>query len=87
MATKFTAGPWQINAGEVVVAGSRQVVATVKWGDCWHDDVDDANARLIAAAPELYEALNAIMQPNHTPDTYDSAYALARAALAKATQS
>jgi hypothetical protein len=56
MATKFTAGPWSIDGQSLVHAadesrgGQRVTVAVTR-----HNP--EANARLIAAAPELYESL------------------------------
>ena len=51
------------------------------WDDAW------ANARLIAAAPELLEALEMLMpQEPREADSYDAAmWANARQAIAKAT--
>lgn len=44
----------------------------------------DANARLIAVAPDMLAALEAWLAPDHTPETYDAALRLAHAARAKA---
>lgn len=59
---KFTPGPWEVGDvdrnGQRIVRGEHIEVAT-----CWHHSVGsiekqmEANARLIAAAPSLYEAL------------------------------
>lgn len=44
-----------------------------------------ANARLIAAAPDLLAALKAAIEPgSHTPETWDACHAAAVAAIAKA---
>lgn len=63
MKTKHTPGPWTILPGNenwldgVVISDSdSDSIATVHWG--MHDAV--ANARLIAAAPDLFEACVAI---------------------------
>lgn len=49
----FTPGPWEAHGCEVV--GSGFIVATVNWHSGHNHE--RANARLIAAAPDLYEAL------------------------------
>jgi hypothetical protein len=80
MTTKFTPGPWRI-AGK----------GTIRAGDGWIGDTHwrnrEANARLIAAAPDLYEAVRLLLadfadypaseRPCH-------AFDVARDALAKA---
>ena len=48
-------------------------------------DTLDADARLIAAAPDLLEALNDILNGHGDPDIPEAALAKARAAIAKAT--
>lgn len=45
----------------------------------------EANARLFANAPELWAALEALVAPNHTPETYAAAMLNARNVLAAAT--
>ena len=75
--TKFTPGPWGVNTGGEVVCDVNdfQWVMAQSRGD---DDL--ANAHLIAAAPELYEALADLVQ------AFDGepGWGPARAALAKA---
>lgn len=54
-------------------------------GDRWHmDEQSQANAHLIAAAPELYEALDNILELASWEPYMDDAIIKARAALAKA---
>lgn len=89
-APKFTPGPWIYcfrSAGTCVETESGRTVAvaspTPGVGDY------DANARLIAAAPEMYEALRALLDVSKTDDwngsaKLDDALEAARAALAKA---
>ena len=91
MTTKHTPGPWAIRDdnedGAVSIVGSSQIVlarvrtATVEPGD--------ANARLIAAAPELLDALQSMVSQfpeaelRADPDLHASVKR-ARAAIAKA---
>lgn len=67
-----TKGPWNISPDktrtrgiDIIAAGRRKIVASVYWpfGD-WNKEAQEhasANARLIAAAPELLEALQSQM--------------------------
>lgn len=75
---KFTPGPWLVSelAGFEVFAsgfGRGELVAQVF--------MQPENARLIAAAPEMYEALEKLLDDPQCP----TCQAQARAALAKAT--
>jgi hypothetical protein len=66
---KFTKGPWQVqfrpgDLGPKVVARDGSPVAS----DLWFREKsveDDANAHLIAAAPDLYAALDACLDLIH----------------------
>ena len=80
-----TPGPWSAHAHEstdtytIHVAGrSWESWAVAHVGDCTDDE---ANARLIAAAPDLLEALKNVIRG--VPDTWDGVIK-ARAAIAKA---
>ena len=73
---KHTPGPWRIEWE--MAHGGLSVVATIHF----HDDTE-ANARLVAAAPELLEALQEIVR--NDPYRQSSAGVIARAAIAKAT--
>ena len=58
--TKFTPGPWLFSSyrsgnSVIVIDGKEFDVATVNYPN------RDANAHLIAAAPELYEALDGLL--------------------------
>jgi len=90
--SKATPGPWRYvrtnpspTTGEHLIAGAKPgYLAEVR--DCGSGDVA-ANARLIAAAPELFEALQALLEEveddiSTCPLTRDAA----RAAITKATQ-
>ena len=84
--TKFTPGPWVTkqaiaadNVGGfdwcVTQAGDSKIIAEVfqRVGgvqDFWDDRPVEANARLIAAAPELYEALEPVKRGAQEADYY-----------------
>ncbi|KAB7765370.1 hypothetical protein [Xanthomonas sp. LMG 12461] len=93
--TKWTPGPWLVNtAGVGSSYGGIEVTEfyvynpkVVKNVAIAADIVDpktgqpsEANARLISAAPELYEALSRLEQYGHTDATWD----FAMRAMAKA---
>ena len=93
----FTPGPWEpIPKGESsckTVWCKRHLIAEVASGD-WSDNhqaidrsVAAANANLIAAAPDMYEALKAVLENLYTPissSSLDRAENMTNAALAKA---
>lgn len=98
--TKHTPGPWShtpmqdtiwANEGETKIAS----IADLPWkenpvtGKRSSDfDTEQANARLIAAAPELFEALQsslAYMERDSDDEQERDDYAAAQAAIAKAT--
>ena len=83
--TKYTRGPWRIESGphyrairvdSEVIADMRQIGRSF----------NESNARLIAAAPDLLEALEAITDLYDTDEGCRSRpeYKAARAAIAKA---
>lgn len=85
---KHTRGPWTVQpSGHITKDG--QLIAAVKLTDM--GEAGDANARLIAAAPELLAALQEIathtrrstLDPSEIVPT--GAATIARAAIAKAT--
>lgn len=87
--TKFTPGPWAHGGHAVYVQGMD--VARVYQSFGVSDETFEANARLIAAAPELYEAVRRLRQfPLYVARDNGSeavaAEAFADAALAKAVQ-
>ena len=88
MSTKHTPGPWHIADGSklMVHAGDVWVASTMGV----RGDTGEANARLIAAAPDLLEALYPFVAQNTSEEfitiTVKSAHVTrARAAIAKAT--
>lgn len=63
--TKFTSGSWNAeyvndDYWEVYAIGNDWALASVHGTGFY--DIDEANARLIAAAPEMYEALRRMAQ-------------------------
>ena len=91
MTTSHTPGPWALNRGgdetyrviDATDMNELSVIATVHF----HDDGEGetkANAKLIAAAPNLLAALQAIVAGSWNDD-YELILKNARAAIAKAT--
>lgn len=91
---KHTAGPWNAHyaPAESMSDGREGYVITREgYGGCFAvvrgalGRSDEANARLIAAAPDMYEALERIVEVGRfTHNTRNYAADIARAALAKA---
>jgi len=82
---KWTQGPWRAEASDYegclqIISADRKRPITEIWGD---GDDDEANARLIAAAPELAEALRMVVAAD-TAEDWSRAVDYARKALAKA---
>lgn len=94
---KATPGPWRIEPGEHlaqwIVGPKGQTLCCDEWRDVLPDEAN-ANARLIAAAPELLEALEGIIRMecddcSHVPADCTRACSeekilMAKAAIAKA---
>jgi len=84
---KHTPGPWvatHANGNDFIVkAGDIEVVAGCGcYGSPYMRGNPDADARLIAAAPDLLEALQGVLRvADRATDEFDAA----RAAIAKAT--
>jgi hypothetical protein len=92
---KHTPGPWRVNRDREIVAADDSIVA---WG--YHEDMGAllqriklSNARLIAAAPDLLEALSALLRRldvmiedvSENPEEASAEMEFARTAIAKAT--
>lgn len=100
MARKHTPGPWTVatytgNCGAYHITEAEKMISGMHDAEGWTESqsmMDEANARLIAAAPELLEALEyceramtlAVACSGATPEE-GSALQKARAAIAKAT--
>lgn len=97
--TTFTPGPWRVDADEhtnaldIVGSDPRIQLATImnpEQDDLKPDDVEFANAALISAAPELYEALWGLREAVRGQDicdcqgSPDCPITMAEKALAKA---
>lgn len=87
---KHTPGPWEAEKFGAIHGGEdqqyfrgrrRSQVATACLAGNIHDDERDANARLIAAAPDLLEALKEVIALS---DRKHEAWDKAKAAIAKA---
>lgn len=94
--SKFTPGPWAVNDEEVPpIVYSTETLDMVAcqssddaYADCWHkEEWGKYNARLIAAAPEMYDALTALLDALDANGScqYERLREEGRAALAKAT--
>ena len=94
--TKHTPGPWRVQVtghSFVVEAHTHTEVISVdeNGNPCRWSEYNEANARLIAAAPEMLAALETAYMaligylPAHRNDVTDAAISAARAAIAKAT--
>jgi hypothetical protein len=60
--TTFTPGPWTVlNRYAAVCARTGEFVANIRHQTVGFDYQAEANARLIAAAPSMYEALRAVI--------------------------
>lgn len=90
MTDKFTPGPWrfyaepQPNGCPIVGNGKGMMVSMLAHSVNYKDQREEAlaNAALIAAAPELLQALEAMLE--ETAGCYCTSEAQARAAIAKA---
>jgi hypothetical protein len=88
MSTKHTPGPWEVrNEGSSrwidIVQANTGEPWPLPFAACKHFD-QEANARLIAAAPDLLEALVDLVA-FYPLDSADANVTSARAAIAKAT--
>ena len=88
---KFTLGPWRVeavsDAVRVVVGAGRKKIILARLSPKQIDEAEThANARLMAAAPEMYEALKLLQEFGFIrkfPQD-EKAWSLLHAALAKA---
>lgn len=101
MGTKHTPGPWVwIDEGRRLNSASGLIIDSAAYEGMWFarydKEEDEANKRLMEAAPELLEALRALLSvaPASAPaagllvgieEKHSAAIKAARAAIAKAT--
>ena len=98
-ATKFTPGPWSVFGDSITIDGADRGPVAHAAFDNRTPEVRRVNTLLIAAAPDLYAALEAIQREPYgcrfcdsgtlrAPETkgheHDCGFALAAAALARA---
>lgn len=85
--SKWTPGPWDVydNGDGIRIDGAEITLAFID-GDYRDQDysIQMANARLIASAPDLLEALDALVNSADNPAQFFDAVIGARAAIAKA---
>jgi hypothetical protein len=79
--SKHTPGPWEDRGGEIV--GNSRIVATACWCSGMQAE-DEANRRLIAAAPDMLAALECLVNDSMFKD-HPEASQMAIDAIAKAT--
>lgn len=87
MTTKYTPGPWR-TTGTRIANESRVLIAAV-CGASGDDNTEAANARLIAAAPDLLAALRELLAKHDEgredlSDLWPKQASVARAAIARA---
>ena len=91
--TQHTPGPWEVHKnvskkGELgIIADSAPCVIAHGMSEKHWPEIANANARLIAAAPELLAKLSALVRRSDNGDTIEPGWyeiAEARAAIAKA---
>lgn len=90
--TKHTPGPWAVDYSgpariAIVDTSGSEVALCSKQND--DGDTDEANARLIAASPELFEACKVLLATgsfNKHGEHAEQAARFARAAIDKATK-
>ena len=86
--TSYTPGPWEING--IAIESGFEVIAYLREPTHFQGDIrpghkdEAANANLIAAAPELYEALEDLLESPYADPHGEKERMAARAALAKA---
>lgn len=87
MAKEHTPGPWTTEGRYILYGEKNDWLATVERFHGEYEAESQANARLIAAAPELLEALKGILEigkRNMENPKYDGYFNTARAAIARA---
>ena len=83
---KGTKGPWEFHESSCKIVSSSSAITIADTYDSYCEYGENtANANLIAAAPELLEALQAMIESyEHEASMHNRALLQARAAIAKA---
>ena len=81
---KWAPGPWEFNYCDGSLVSGPNDIGYVEVKGWFQLGMGEANAHLIAAAPELYEALEALLETCHAEPHGEKERMAARAALAKA---
>jgi hypothetical protein len=74
--SKFTKGPWEVNTlagrpNSEVFSGDDVLICDCRATNVVMEPEEiEANAHLIAAAPDMYEALKRVMENKWEPDKY-----------------
>ena len=85
-AMKHTPGPWTYDrSGYSLYVNSGRELVTALSMDGKRLETSEANARLIAAAPDLLDALLMVLDDPNALDGRPRTYEYVRAAIAKAT--
>jgi hypothetical protein len=83
-----TPGPWECEHMHTSICAGNQILARVYYGDGRTYAESEANAKLMAAAPDLLAALRQIrgeLCRRHSPFMVETDYAYINAAINKAT--
>ena len=83
--SKHTPGPWEHNDYQIIETKTEKVIANCTYGGRNPNNANDA--RLIAAAPELLESLQQLIDwfDSDSNEPIEAPLDAARAAIAKAT--
>jgi len=80
--SRHTPGPWQVkSAWPHRIKAGKQTICTITSSTSGDEQVKGANARLIAAAPQLAEALELLLQDHGLPNRLTAHRALQAAGI------
>lgn len=84
---RHTPGPWFLENGALASTGEFRIKIVSPWIEgSWTDDSEAAaNMRLLAAAPDMLEALRGLLELEYIGETGDERITAARVAIAMAT--
>ena len=81
----FTSLPYKIDMSQNDGESWLEMMTRMEPEICWRDEVQEANTRLIAAAPEMLEALELVVSTYEAGGWPSATIVVAKAAIAKAT--